>query len=330
MLAGMDGLMTRLTPNMIEAAATRIAPHIHHTPILRCTSLDRMTGATLLLKAENLQRVGAFKARGAFNALLAMGGAARERGVIAVSSGNHAQAVALAARELGVHAIIVMPDDSNPSKVEATLAYGADVISRGVTNDNREQVCRQVAVDLGLPVVHPYDDLFVMAGQGTVGLELTQTAQAPDVVVVPVGGGGLIAGVATAVKDRWPRTEVIGVEPAGADDARQSLEAGHLVTLSATPSTKVDGVKVLRVGDHPWVVIEDLVDDIVTVTDEQTFDAMELLWLRAKSVVEPAGAMPLAAMLSGQIEAKSAALVLSGGNVDLDSWASWRKARSNF
>ncbi|HVL82499.1 MAG TPA: threonine/serine dehydratase, partial [Actinomycetota bacterium] len=288
-----------LTPDMVRAAADRIRPHVRRTPVLRCRSLDELAGAQLYMKAENLQRIGAFKARGAFNALLQMEADERSRGVLAVSSGNHAQAVALAARELGTSATVVMPADANPAKVAATLALGADVVSDGVTDANRDEVVAELVRERGLPLVHPYDDLRVMAGQGTAGLELVSDVQDLDVVVVPVGGGGLISGTAVAVADASPGTRVVGVEPEAADDAARSLRSGSRVRLEATPATVVDGVRAPCVGDRPWAVISRLVDDIVTVGDDETLAAMELIWTRAKTVVEPAAAMTLAAVLAG-------------------------------
>lgn len=279
------------------------------------------------MKAENLQRVGAFKARGAFNTLLSMTPEERARGVLAVSSGNHAQAVALAARELGTTAVIVMPADANPTKVAATRAYGAEVYNEGVTNDNREAMVLQIAGERGLPLVHPYDDPRVMAGQGTAGLELGEQAPDLDVVVVPVGGGGLISGVATAIKALYPRTRVVGVEPETANDAARSLREGRRVALDRAPDTIVDGVRPQSLGEHPWAVIRERVDDIVTVSDVRTLDAMELLWTRAKTVVELAGSLPLAAVLAGRVTGARIGLVLSGGNVDLDAWARERRSR---
>jgi threonine dehydratase len=311
-----------LTAADVEAAAARIAGHVHRTPVLRCASLDALAGAALYMKAENLQRVGAFKARGAFNALLSMTPAERERGVVAVSSGNHAQAVALAARELGVPAVIVMPSDANPTKVAATKAYGAEVVQHGVTADNREAFVRELVRERGLPLVHPYDDERVMAGQGTAGLELTEQCDRLDAVVVPVGGGGLLSGVAAIVKDRWPHTRVIGVEPGAAADVRDSLRAGKRIALASAPDTIVDGVRTVCVGERPWAVIEKLVDEVVTVSDAQAIRAMELTWTRAKTVLEPAGALPLAAVLAGEVAGRRIGLVVSGGNVDLDWWRS--------
>lgn len=315
-----------VTATDVEQAAARIAGRVHRTPVLRCASLDALAGAELYLKAENLQRVGAFKARGAFNALLSMTPAERRGGVLAVSSGNHAQAVAVAARDLGVPAVIVMPADANPVKVRATHGYGAEVVQHGVTEANRESFVAELAAERGLPLVHPFDDPRVIAGQGTCGLELTEQTGPLDAVVVPVGGGGLIAGVAAIVKDRWPQTTVIGVEPEAAADAQASLRAGRIVALDSPPRTIVDGVRSARIGTAPWSVIARLVDDIVTVSDEEALAAMELMWTRAKTVVEPAGALPLAAVLRHGPPGGRVGLIVSGGNVDLDAWAGARRA----
>ncbi|HZD38417.1 MAG TPA: pyridoxal-phosphate dependent enzyme, partial [Actinomycetes bacterium] len=207
----------------IEAAAKRISGRVHRTPVLTSRLLDRELGCKVLAKAEHLQRAGAFKARGAFNALLALDQATRARGVIAVSSGNHGQAVALAAAETGGRAVVVVPAGANPAKVAATRGYGAEVISEGVTAASRETVVRRLAAERGLRLVHPFDDLDVMAGQGTAALELLEEVEGLDVVLVPVGGGGLVSGTAAAVKGRSPGTRVVGVEPAVAADARASL-----------------------------------------------------------------------------------------------------------
>ncbi len=301
----------------VEAALARIRPYVHTTPVLGSRSLDDLAGAHLVLKAEHLQRTGSFKARGAFNALIQMGAEQRARGVLAVSSGNHAQAVALAARTLGTTAVVVCPADSNPVKLTAARAYGAEVISEGVTADTREEIVRRIARDRDLPLVHPYDDLAVMAGQGTAGLELTEQGERLDAVVVPVGGGGLLSGVATAIKDRWPRTRMVGVEPSAADDLARSMRAGHRIALDAAPDTVCDGVRAPCVGERPWEVIRRLVDDVVTVTDDQALAATRLLWERTKSVVEPSGALPLAAVLSGKVSGGRLGLVLSGGNTAL-------------
>lgn len=297
----------------VEGASERIAGYVHRTPVIRSRALDHLAGAELHLKAENLQRTGAFKARGAFNALLQL---TDREDVLAVSSGNHAQAVALAASTLGLRATVLIPEGSNPQKIVAARAYGADVISDGITASNREAKVLEFQEGRGMHLVHPFDDVRVMSGQGTVGLELTEQAPVLDAVVAPVGGGGLLSGVATAVKAAWPRVKIFGVEPATADDCSRSIDAGERVFLDRPPDTICDGVRALGVGDLTWPVIEALVDDVVTVTDDEALDAMWLLWSRAKTVVEPSGSLPLAAVLASKIPGRRIGLVMSGGNVD--------------
>jgi threonine dehydratase len=301
----------------VEAAAQRIAGRVHRTPVVRSRLLDAELGCRVFGKAEHLQRAGSFKARGAASAVLALDPAARARGVIAVSSGNHAQAVALAAAEAGVPAVVVMPADSNPAKLAATRAYGAEVVSQGVTHERRDAVVLALAAERGLHLIHPYDDLDVMAGQGTAGLELVEQAgEGLDTVVVPVGGGGLIAGVATAVKGHSPGTRVVGVEPAAADDASRSLAAGRRVSLPSAPVTIADGVRALTPGRRPFEVMRRLVDEIVTVTEEELRAALALVWSRTKQLVEPSAALPVAGLLAGAVRARRAGVILSGGNVD--------------
>ena len=306
----------------VEAAAARVAGRVHRTPVVRSRLLDAELGCQVLAKAEHLQRTGSFKARGATSAVLALDPAVRARGVIAVSSGNHAQAVAMAAAEAAIPALVVMPADSNPAKLAATRAYGAEVVSEGVTHERRDAVVLALAARRGLHLVHPYDDPDVMAGQGTAALELVEQAgQELDAVVVPVGGGGLIAGTAAAVKGRSPRTRVVGVEPAAADDARRSLAGGRRVRLPAAPVTLADGVRALTPGERPFAVMRRLVDEIVTVTEEELVAALALLWSRTKQLVEPSGALPVAALLSGAVRARRAGVVLSGGNLDATALA---------
>jgi threo-3-hydroxy-L-aspartate ammonia-lyase len=300
----------------VQAAAARIAGRVHRTPVLGSRLLDAALGCEVVAKAEHLQRVGAFKARGAFNALLSLDPATRARGVIAVSSGNHGQAVALAAAETGASAVVVMPSDANPAKVAATRFYGAEVITQGVTPATREAVVLRLAGERGLHLVHPFDDLDVMAGQGTAALELLEEVGEVDVVLVPVGGGGLISGTAAAVKGRSPATRVVGVEPAVAADARDSLAAGRRVALPAPPETIADGVRSLMVGERPFEVIRRLVDEIVTVTEDELLDTLALAWSRTKQLIEPTAALPLAALRTGVVRARRAGVILSGGNVD--------------
>jgi threo-3-hydroxy-L-aspartate ammonia-lyase len=300
----------------VEAAAERIAGRVRRTPVITSRLLDRELGCQLLAKGEHLQRVGAFKARGAFNALLALDPATRRAGVLAVSSGNHGQAVALAAAETGGRAVVVMPAGSNPAKVAATLAYGAEVVMDGVTGENREAFAADLAVERGLHLVHPFDDPEVMAGQGTAALELLEDTADLDLVLVPVGGGGLIAGTAAAVKGRSPATRVVGVEPATAADAQASLRSGRRVPLPAAPATIADGVRSLCVGERPFAVMRRLVDEIVTVTDEDLREALALCWSRTKQLVEPSAALPLAALRTGAAGGRRVGVILSGGNVD--------------
>jgi threonine dehydratase len=299
-----------------------VAGRVHRTPLLRSRLLDAELGCQVLAKAEHLQRTGSFKARGATSAVRALEEEVRARGVIAVSSGNHAQAVAMAAAEAGVPALIVMPAGSNPAKLAATRAYGAEVVSEGVTHERRDAVVLALAAERGLHLVHPYDDPDVIAGQGTAALELVeQVGEELDAVVVPVGGGGLIAGTATAVKGRWPRTRVIGVEPAVAADAQRSLAEGRRVSLPSAPVTLADGVRALTPGERPFAVMRRLVDEIVTVTEEELVAAVALLWSRTKQLVEPSGALPVAALLTGAVRARRAGVILSGGNVDATALA---------
>lgn len=284
-------------------------------------SLDARTGAHVLLKAECLQRGGSFKVRGAFNAVLAGLERGDRRELLAVSSGNHAQAVAIAARDLGLRATIVMPQDASPLKRAATLAYGAEVIDQGIDATNREARARTLAEERDLRLVHPFDDPEVMAGQGTAALELLDQAGGlpPDLVITPVGGGGLISGIATVVKGLSPQTRMVGVEPALADDAARSLKAGHIVPLPAPSATIADGVRTMHLGTRPWSVIRTAVDEIVTVSEEEILDATYWLWTRTKLLVEPTGALPVAALLGGRLAVPDGvvvACVVSGGNAD--------------
>jgi threonine dehydratase len=299
----------------VQVAAANIAGRVHRTPLVHSRLLDRELGCEVIAKAEHLQRVGAFKARGAFNALLSLDPATRARGVIAVSSGNHAQAVALAAAETGSSAVVVMPADANPSKVAATRGYGAEVIQEGVSVRTREQVVARLAEERGLHLVHPFDDLDVMAGQGTAALELLEDVADLDVVLVPVGGGGLISGTAAAVKGRSPVTRVIGVEPDRAADARESLLAGRRIGLAEPPDTIADGVRSMMVGELTFAVMRRLVDEIVTVTEDELVEALALAWSRTKQLIEPSAALPLAALRTGAVRARRAGVILSGGNV---------------
>ncbi len=303
----------------VHAAAARIDGRAHRTPLLRSRTLDALVGAPVALKAENLQRAGAFKFRGACNAVAAL----RPTAVCSVSSGNHAQALALAAREHGVRATILMPIDAPASKRAATEGYGAEVVEFDRYADDRDALVRALAAERGLTLVHPYDEPLVMAGQGTVGLELVDDLEDLDVVVVPVGGGGLIAGVATAVKALQPRARVVGVEPEAGDDVARSLRAGERVAVDVRP-TIADGQQTDTPGERPWEIIRALVDDVVTVSDADIVDAMRFLFERVKVVAEPSGASALAALLAGRVALRGGpvGVVVSGGNVDAARFAS--------
>jgi len=303
----------------VRAAAERIAPLAHRTPLLRSRTLDARVGAPVALKAENLQRAGAFKFRGACNAVAAL----RPDGVCSVSSGNHAQALALAAREHGAHATILMPRDAPASKRAATEGYGAEVVEFDRYTEDRDALVRELAAERGLTLVHPYDEPLVMAGQGTVGLELAAETEELDVVLVPCGGGGLLSGVATAIKALRPTARIVGVEPQASDDTARSLRAGERVRVEVRP-TIADGQQLPTPGERTWPVIRALVDDVVTVSDAEIVDAMRLLFERLKVVAEPSGATALAALLAGRVElrAGTVGVVISGGNVDAARFAS--------
>jgi threonine dehydratase len=303
----------------VRAAAERIAGLAHRTPLLRSRTLDARIGSPVALKAENLQRAGAFKFRGACNAVAAL----RPEGVCSVSSGNHAQALSLAAREHGAHATILMPRDAPASKRAATEGYGAEVLEFDRYSEDRDALVRELAAERGLTLVHPYDEPLVMAGQGTVGLELAAEVEDLDVVLVQVGGGGLISGVATAVKALQPAARVVGVEPQASDDTARSLRAGERVRVEVRP-TIADGQQLPTPGERTWPVIRALVDDVVTVSDAEIVDAMRLLFERVKVVAEPSGATALAALLAGRIELRGGTIgvVISGGNVDAARFAS--------
>ena len=306
----------------VRAAAARIAGVAQRTPLARSRGLDELAGARLVLKCENLQRAGAFKFRGAYNRVSTLPPERLAPGVCAVSSGNHAQALALAARKCGTRAVILMPSDAPGSKRRATEEYGAEVLEFDRYRDDREALVRELAAERRLTLVHPFDDPFVMAGAGTTGLELIEEAGPLDVVVVPVGGGGLISGCATAVKAISPRTRVVGVEPEASDDSRRSMLAGRRVSVPVGP-TIADGQQLPSPGELPFRVMSELVDEIVTVSDAEIVAAMTALFDRAKLVAEPSGASALAALLAGRVSTARGrvGVVISGGNVDAQRFA---------
>jgi threonine dehydratase len=298
----------------VEAAARRIAGVAHRTPLLT----SRTLGENVHLKAECFQRGGAFKFRGAYNKLATLPAG---RDVIAYSSGNHAQAVALASRLRGVRATIVMPEDAPAAKLEATRGYGADVITYDRWTENREEIGARLAAERGLELVKPYDDPEIMAGQGTVALEALDELPELDVLVVPVSGGGLIAGCATVVKSLRPGVKVIGVEPAAGDDHARSKAAGERVRVEI-PRTIADGLGAPEPGELTWQVNRELVDEFVAVDDAEMVEAMRFLLDRMKIVVEPSGAVGVAALLHGRVPpGGNVAIVLSGGNVGAERFA---------
>ena len=301
----------------VREAAGRIRPHVRRTPALS-TDLDK----SLRLKAECFQVTGSFKPRGAFNAVLSLvESGSRPNGVIAVSSGNHAQAVALAARTVGLPALILIPEDANPTKVAATRALGAEVIQDGITFANREQRLREVMTERQLTLVHPFDDWNVIHGQGTAGLELLEDEPAIDLLATPVGGGGLLSGTAIAAKSHDVSVRVVGVEPVVADDAYRSWKTGKIQTLDRAPATLADGVRTTAIGERNFEVMfgQGLVDEIVTVSEEEIAGAVDLAWTRLHLALEPTGAMPLAAFVSGKLRGRRVGLVLTGGNANLET-----------
>lgn len=306
----------------VRRAAQRIAGVPHRTPLLHSRTLDELTGMRLALKAECFQRAGAFKIRGAYHRVSTLPAEALAAGVCASSSGNHAQALALAARLCGTRATILMPRDAPASKRAATEGYGAEVIEFDRYSEDREQLTAALAAERGLTVVHPYNDPFVMAGAGTTGLELMEDAGDLDAVVVPAGGGGLLSGCATAVKGLSPGARVVGVEPAASDDIQRSLAAGERVRVEVG-RTIADGQQLATPGGLTFEVIRERVDEVVTVSDEEIVAAMRMLFERLKVVVEPSGASGLAAVLAGRggRPDERVGVVLSGGNVDAARFA---------
>ncbi|WP_116368430.1 pyridoxal-phosphate dependent enzyme [Parahaliea mediterranea] len=302
----------------IEAAAARIAGYIHRTPVYTSRQLDALCTASVHFKCENLQKVGAFKARGASNAVLSLSDEAAARGVATHSSGNHGAALAMAAARRCIPAHIVMPANAPAVKKAAVEGYGAFIIECEPTQAAREATLAQVVAETGAAFVHPYDDERVIAGQGTVALELLEQVPGLDVVVVPVGGGGLLAGVATAIKAMKPGVEVVAAEPVGADDAFRSFGLGERQP-QPNPQTIADGLRT-ALGERNFPIIQRCVDTIVTVEEESIVKAMRLQWTRLKSLVEPSGAVSFAALLEHpeRFRDRRVGVVISGGNVDLD------------
>jgi threonine dehydratase len=306
-----------ITIDDVRAAAARLRGVAHRTPVVTSRTLDALAGRRVLLKCENLQRGGAFKFRGAYNTIAQLSEAARKRGVVAFSSGNHAQGVALAAQLLGAPAVICMPSDAPAVKVAATRGYGAEVVSYDRLRDDREAVARAVGEERGLTLVPPYDHPHIMAGAGTAALELLEEAPDLEALLVPIGGGGLIAGTAVAAHALRPELQILGVEPADADDTARSLAAGARVRIPP-PATIADGLRITMPGALTFPVVQRHVAAVLTVTDDEIRAAIRFALLRLKLVVEPSGAATLAAALSGRLPAglQRVGVILSGGNID--------------
>ncbi|HEV2108844.1 MAG TPA: threonine/serine dehydratase [Thermomicrobiales bacterium] len=306
-----------VTLDDILAARERIAPYLSRTPLLRCETLSRLSGTKLLLKAENLQKTGSFKVRGALNAVLQLSPEQRERGIVTLSAGNHGQGLAYAAAIVGVRCAVFMPETATPSKVVAIRGYGAEAHFAPVM----EQVfaaMEQHRAEQGLHFVHPFGDPAIIAGQGTVGLEILEEAPETEAISICVGGGGLLAGIAVAIKSQRPETRIVGAEPEGAPAVSRSLAAGHPVTLEKI-STVADGLAAPFAAEITQTIIARLVDDMILLTDDEIIDAMRLILERAKLLVEPAGAAGVAALLTGKANLPTdtpTVATLSGGNID--------------
>jgi len=300
----------------ILAASDRLRGHAHRTPIHRSRTLDALAGAEVLLKCENFQRVGAFKFRGAFNAISLLSDEQRARGVITYSSGNHAQAIALAGRLLGVQTTVVMPENAPAIKRAATEGYGARVVPYDPATGDRKQIAEDLAAEHGYTIIPPYDDANIVAGQGTAALELIQDAGALDWLLVPCGGGGLLSGSAIAAKGLAPGCRVVGIEPEVADDATRSFHTRTLHTVH-NPPTIADGTRTPSLGAVTFPLVLEYVDDMRTVSEDAIVEAVRFLFYRTKLVVEPSGALGVAALLSGAVPASGrVGVILSGGNID--------------
>lgn len=300
----------------VQAAAQRIEGVAHRTPVLTSTTLNEQTGASILFKAENLQRMGAFKFRGAYNAISQFTPEQMQGGVIAFSSGNHAQAIALAAKLLGTKATIVMPQDAPPNKLAATRGYGAEVVLYDRYSEDREAIGNRIAEEQGGTVIPPFDHPHIIAGQGTAAKELIDDVGNLDVMITPLGGGGLLAGTGVATHALCPEAKIYGVEPEAGNDGQQSFRSGEIVTIP-TPKTIADGAQTLALGKQTFPIIQEHITDLVTATDDHLLEAMRFFAYRMKTVVEPTAALGLAAVLNGSVDVsgKKVGIILSGGNV---------------
>ncbi|HDV6318293.1 TPA: threo-3-hydroxy-L-aspartate ammonia-lyase [Burkholderia multivorans] len=312
----------------VAAAAARIAGHAHRTPVMTSRTVDDALGAQVFFKCENLQRMGAFKFRGAFNALSRFDAEQRRRGVVAFSSGNHAQAIALSARMLGIPATIVMPQDAPAAKIAATRGYGGTVVTYDRYTEDREQIGRELAERDGLTLIPPYDHPDVIAGQGTAAMELFDEVGPLDAVFTPLGGGGLLSGTALATRALSPNARLYGVEPEAGNDGQQSFRSGAIVHID-TPRTIADGAQTQHLGNITFPIIRRDVDDILTATDDELVDCMRLFASRMKIVVEPTGCLSFAGArrMKDELKGKRVGIVISGGNVDLDAFSALLASR---
>ena len=311
--------MSGLTLDDVHAAARRLLNRITRTPVITSQSWDDASGFTVFFKCENLQRAGSFKIRGALNKLLTLTAEERRRGVVAFSSGNHAQGVALAARLVGTTAVICMPKDAPLLKAQATRGYGAEIVVYDRHTEDREAMARRIASETGRVLVPPFDDYAIMAGQGTAALELLQDVPSLDALVAPVGGGGLMAGCGTVARTLFPGMQIIGVEPETANDTWLSIQKGERVTIPPPP-TIADGVRITTPGALTFPILQQTLSDVALVTDDEIRAAVRYLVLRAHVVVEPTGAVAAAAVLTGKLPLEKGArvgVIVSGGNIDL-------------
>ena len=311
--------MLTLTLKDFQEVRSRIAPHIKHTPLLTSRQLSELTGYEVRTKAEMFQNVGSYKIRGPLNKFALMPEDQKRRGVVCSSAGNHAQGVALAAKIHGIRAVVCMATNATPAKIAATRGYGAEVVLHGSIWDEANEKAKELVRTEGLTYVHPFDDEQLIAGQGTLGLEIVQDWPDVDAVVVPIGGGGLIAGVSMAVKSHNPKAKVIGVESSDGPAMQRSLQSGKLETIEC--NTIIDGLRVRRAGEINFSVVQRFVDEIVALPDREIFDAMIWVMERCKLMVEGAAAAPVAALIHGLVKlpkGSKVAVVLSGGNVNLD------------
>lgn len=308
-----------LTIELIKEAAARIVGRVHRTPVVTSRSFNEATGKEVFFKCENLQRAGAFKIRGATNKILSLTDEEKRRGVAAFSSGNHAQAVALASREAGIRAVIAMPDDAPKAKVAATRGYGAEIVFYDRLRQDREAVAIEIAERDGRVLVPPYDDYLILAGQGTCGLEFLEEVPDLDCLLAPCSGGGLFAGVSTAVKAMNPRIRCFAVEPDTADDTRQSFLKGERVSIPPPP-TIADGLRVQSPGTLTFPVLQKTAEDVLTVSDGEIIETIRFFLFRMKLLVEPSGAAAAAAVLANKLpnDAKRVGVILSGGNIDAE------------